>query len=221
MFSPGCNVFPRLPHYRQPSRDRITQLIHGRKPLTPCPSCQSGRSISSGIIRCRGAADNPKMSGNPLDQSGLSRRAQAETGEHESVDLMSPATGVDVHEQRTGGTAAYGNEIYGNDSRGVLIDTLQSTPISHCSILPSSAHSSTLFIHMLKMNELMDWFTMRAICILHTKVLLLHHSLTTDLSILLTSATLNFPVHCLRQLPTIHTQLMASLAMSTRRTSIS
>jgi hypothetical protein len=63
-----------------------------------------------------------------------------------------------------------------------LIGTLQPTPISCCSILPSSVHSSTLLIHMLKTNESMDSFTMRTIRILHTKVLLLHHSLTTELS---------------------------------------
>jgi hypothetical protein len=36
------------------------------------------------------------------------------------VDLMSPAQGVDVHEQRTEGTTGYGIESYANDSRGVL-----------------------------------------------------------------------------------------------------
>jgi hypothetical protein len=132
------------------------------------------------------------------------------------VDLMSPAQGVDVHEQRTGGTTGYGIESYANDSRGVL----QPTPISRCSILPSSVHSSTLLIHMLKTNEPMDSFTMRTIRILHTKVLLLHHSLTTELSIIRTRKTPNLSIYCHRQLPKNHTRLMASLAMSTPRISI-
>jgi hypothetical protein len=112
-FSPAAPLSPTLSRQSH-STDTRPKATHA---LSVLPE---RRSISSGIIRCRGAAGNFKMHGNPLNQSGLSRRAQAETGGHDPVDLMSPAQGVDVHEQRIGGTTGYGIESYADDSRGVL-----------------------------------------------------------------------------------------------------